>query len=111
MCAHNGKLYSSGWDCCIKIWNGKTLDLINSVSISPLGVCWSMTVRHPPNRRGSSSQAAVAAAEAGTRGVLAANTTSLVCGVRDSDVEIRDLSDDNLNVVSSMHQNKWASKR
>mmetsp|Transcript_16220 Transcript_16220/g.26443 ORF Transcript_16220/g.26443 Transcript_16220/m.26443 type:complete len:946 (+) Transcript_16220:424-3261(+) len=86
--AHENKLYSASWDCFIRVWDAKKLTLLREVFNHPVGVCWSLAVRTIKNQR-----------------------TTLVCGVRDGDVELRSIDKQNtLEKLSCDATDNWCTK-
>jgi WD40 repeat protein len=80
------RLYTASWDGTVKLWNARCLECLRDVPVLPLGICWSLAIRRDPLSR----------------------ITTLVGGVRDSDICIMDW--ETLEVMSTCEQNNWAYK-
>lgn len=87
--SHENRVFSASWDCYIRVWDAEKLVLLNETFIWPVGVCWSLAVR-----------------------VVKGYPTSLVCGIRDGDVEVRRIDSDEhmLDRLQSLEEDKWCTK-
>ena len=89
MVTHGKRLFTSSWDCYVKIWRVDRLTCINSVFLSPIGICWTMKVRLVKDRHNVKDMPA-----------------TIVMGVRDNDIEVRDLD---MNLISNSRMHYWSA--